>query len=61
MWSKLLFDSTFSGLGAAGGCLYRAAVADPTGREVALRLWTEGYDIAIALGMELSEVLGTYR
>ena len=59
VWSKLLLNSTFSGLGAAGGCLYREIVADPTGREVALRLWTEGYDIAIALGMELSEVFGT--
>lgn len=58
VWSKLLLNSTFSGLGAAGGCLYREVVADPVGREVALRMWTEGYDIAIALGMELGEVFG---
>jgi 2-dehydropantoate 2-reductase len=58
VWSKLLLNSTFSGLGAAGGCLYRDIVADPVGRDVALRLWTEGYDTAVALGMELGEVFG---
>src|SRR4051812_32672095 len=58
VWSKLLLNSTFSGLGAAGGCLYRDIVADPVGRDVALRMWTEGYDTALALGMELGEVFG---
>ena len=58
VWSKLLLNSTFSGLGAVGGCVYRDVAADPIGREVAFRLWTEGYDIAIALGMELGPVFG---
>ena len=58
VWSKLLLNSTFSGLGAAGGCLYRDVVADPVGRDVALRMWAEGYDTAMALGMELGEVFG---
>ncbi|RRO18682.1 2-dehydropantoate 2-reductase [Saccharopolyspora rhizosphaerae] len=59
VWTKLLLNSTFSGLGAAGGCLYRDVVADPVGREVGLRLWREGYDIARALGMTLGEVFAT--
>lgn len=58
VWSKLLLNSTFSGLGAVGGCLYRDIVTHPDGREVALRLWTEGYDVASALGMELGPVFG---
>ena len=59
VWTKLLLNSTFSGLGAAGGCLYRDVVADPVGREVALQLWREGYDTARALGMTLGEVFAT--
>jgi 2-dehydropantoate 2-reductase len=58
VWSKLLLNSTFSGLGAVGGCLYREIVTHPGGRELALRLWTEGYDVATALGMQLGEVFG---
>ncbi len=58
VWSKLLLNSTFSGLGAVGGCVYRDVAADPTGRQIAFRLWTEGYDIAIALGMELGDIYG---
>ena len=56
VWTKLLLNSTFSGLGAAGGCLYRDVVADPVGRDVALRMWAESYDTAIALGIQLGEV-----
>lgn len=59
VWTKLLLNSTFSGLGAAGGCLYRDVAADPVGREVALQLWREGYDTARALGMTLGEVFAT--
>jgi len=58
VWSKLLLNSTFSGLGAAGGLLYSEVAADPAGRELAFRLWTEGFDTAIALGMELGDVFG---
>lgn len=58
VWSKLLLNSTFSGLGAAAGCLYRDVASDPVGREAALGLWAEGYDIAVALGMDLGEIYG---
>lgn len=60
VWSKLLLNSTFSGLGAAAGCLYSDVASDPVGRQVALDLWAEGYDIATALGMELGEVFGIH-
>jgi 2-dehydropantoate 2-reductase len=58
VWSKLLLNSTFSGLGAAGGCLYREIARHPVGRKVSLDLWTEGYDVALSLGMELGAVFG---
>jgi 2-dehydropantoate 2-reductase len=58
VWSKLLVNSTFSGLGAVSGLLYREVVADPDGREVVLALWREGYDVGMAQGLELEEVLG---
>jgi 2-dehydropantoate 2-reductase len=58
VWSKLLVNSTFSGLGAVSGLLYREVVADPEGREVVLALWREGYDVGMAQGLELEEVLG---
>lgn len=56
VWTKLLLNSTFSGLGAIGGCLYREVVADPVGRDVALQLWREGYETALALGMTPGEI-----
>jgi 2-dehydropantoate 2-reductase len=58
VWSKLLVNSTFSGLGAVSGLLYREVVADPEGREVVLALWREGYDVGMAQDLELEEVLG---
>jgi 2-dehydropantoate 2-reductase len=58
VWSKLLVNSTFSGLGAVTGLLYGDIADDPVGREVAYRLWTEGYDVARAGGITLDEVLG---
>jgi 2-dehydropantoate 2-reductase len=58
VWSKLLVNSTFSGLGAVTGLLYGEVADDPVGREVAYRLWTEGYDVACAGGVTLDEVLG---
>lgn len=60
VWSKLLLNSTFSGLGAVGGGLYGDVAADPVGREVAFRLWTEGYDVATALGVPLDEIFGIH-
>jgi 2-dehydropantoate 2-reductase len=58
VWSKLLVNSAFSGLGAISGLLYREVVADPEGREAALAVWREGYDVGMAQGVTLDEVLG---
>jgi 2-dehydropantoate 2-reductase len=58
VWSKLLVNSSFSGLGAVSGLLYREVVADPDGRETALAVWREGYDVGMAQGITLDEVLG---
>lgn len=58
VWSKLLVNSAFSGLGAISGLLYREVVADPAGREAALAVWREGYDVGLAQGVALDEVLG---
>lgn len=58
IWSKLLLNSTMSGLGVVGGMVYREIAADPLGRELAFRLWREGFETAAALGVELGEVVG---
>jgi 2-dehydropantoate 2-reductase len=58
VWSKLLVNSAFSGLGAISGLLYREVVADPAGREAALAVWREGYDVGMAQGITLDRVLG---
>jgi 2-dehydropantoate 2-reductase len=58
VWSKWLVNSAFSGLGAISGLLYREVVADPAGREAALAVWREGYDVGQARGIALDEVLG---
>ena len=58
VWSKLLVNSAFSGLGAISGLLYREVVADPAGSEAALAVWREGYDVGMAQGIALDEVLG---
>ena len=58
VWSKLLVNSSFSGLGAVSGLLYREVIDDPGGREVALALWREGYDVGMAQELRLEKVLG---
>jgi len=58
VWSKLLVNSAFSGLGAVSGLLYREVIADPAGREAALAVWREGYDVGMAQDITLDEVLG---
>jgi 2-dehydropantoate 2-reductase len=58
VWSKLLVNSAFSGLGAVSGLLYSEVVADPAGRETALAVWREGYDVGVAQGIAMDEVLG---
>ena len=58
VWSKLLVNSAFSGLGAISGLLYREVIADPAGKEAALAVWREGYDVGVAQGITLDKVLG---
>src|SRR3712207_6103093 len=56
VWSKLLVNSSFSGLGAVSGLLYREVMEDPDGREAALALWREGHDVGTAQGLRLEQV-----
>jgi 2-dehydropantoate 2-reductase len=58
VWSKLLINSTFSGLGVVSGLLYREIAEDTAGREAAYALWREGYDVGQAEELDLAEVLG---
>ena len=58
VWSKLLVNSAFSGLGAVSGLLYREVIADPAGKQAALAVWREGYDVGMAQGITLDKVLG---
>jgi 2-dehydropantoate 2-reductase len=58
IWSKLLMNSVFSGLGAVSGLVYRDVVADPAGRRVAYAIWREAYDVGVAEGIRPDEVLG---
>jgi 2-dehydropantoate 2-reductase len=58
VWSKLLVNSAFSGLGAVSGLLYREVVADPSGKDAALAVWREGYDVGMAQDITLDQVLG---
>lgn len=60
VWAKLLLNTTFSGLGAVSGLVYSDVVAQPGGVDLALALWTEGYDVATAAGIELDEVAGVH-
>src|SRR5918997_3990636 len=58
VWSKLLVNSAFSGLGAISGLLYREVISDSAGKEAALAVWREGYDVGVAQEITLDEVLG---
>ena len=58
VWSKLLVNSTFSGLGVVSGLLYREIAEDPAGRDAAYELWREGYDVGQAEELDLPDVLG---
>lgn len=60
IWSKLLVNSTFSGLGAVTGLLYGEIVEHPVAKRVAFSLWTEGFDVAQAAGAMLDQVLGVH-
>jgi 2-dehydropantoate 2-reductase len=58
VWSKLLINSTWSGLGAASGLLYGEIAEHPVGRRVALAVWREGFAVGRAQGLELHEQVG---
>jgi 2-dehydropantoate 2-reductase len=51
IWSKLLINSTFTGLSAVSGLRY-GGVAEQ-GREAVFELWAEGVAVADAQGLEL--------
>jgi 2-dehydropantoate 2-reductase len=53
-----LVNSVFSGLGAVARQTYAEVVANPAGREVALRMWREGYEVGRAQGLRPGKVLG---
>jgi 2-dehydropantoate 2-reductase len=58
VWSKLLINSTWSGLGVATGLLYGQIAEHPHGRRVARTVWREGFEVGRAQGLELVEQVG---
>jgi 2-dehydropantoate 2-reductase len=58
LWSKLLVNSTLSGLGVVGGCTYGEAAGHPEGRQAIFEVWREGHEIGMAQGLSLETVLG---
>lgn len=58
IWSKLVLNSTFSGLGAVSGLLYEEVAAHPIGCTVAYRLWAEGCAVSRGAGVPLHPVAG---
>lgn len=58
VWSKLLLNSTFSGLGVVTGLVYGDVMKLPAGPALAMALWTEGFAIAEAQKLTLDMVAG---
>jgi 2-dehydropantoate 2-reductase len=58
VWSKLLLNSSFSGLGVVTGLVYQDVIAQPHGADVAMALWTEGFRVATAMNIDLDVVAG---
>lgn len=58
IWSKLLLNSCFSGLSVVTGSTYEEVMALPHGPEVAMAVWTEGFQIAVAKELTLHDVAG---
>ena len=56
IWSKLLVNSTFTGLSAVSGLRYGAVAEHRDGREAAFAIWTEGVAVGEAEGLELETV-----
>jgi 2-dehydropantoate 2-reductase len=57
IWSKLLVNTTFTGLSAVSGLRYGAVARHPAGRDAAFGLWAEGMRVAGAEGIALERVL----
>src|SRR3954447_561606 len=57
IWSKLLINSTFTGLSAISGLRYGGVAQHPDGREAVFGLWREGFAVAQAEGMALERIL----
>ena len=57
IWSKLLVNSTFTGLSAVSGLRYGGVAEHPDGREAAYAIWAEGVAVGDAQGLKLDEVL----
>jgi 2-dehydropantoate 2-reductase len=57
-WSKLLINSTFSGLGTIIGGTFGDVTGDPLGREIAVRCMKETIDVGHAAGVEFAPVQG---
>jgi 2-dehydropantoate 2-reductase len=58
IWSKLLVNSTFTGLSAISGLRYGEVASHPEGRAAAYAIWTEGFAIGEAQGLALEAVYG---
>jgi 2-dehydropantoate 2-reductase len=58
VWSKLLINSTWSGLGVVSGLLYEEVAAHPVGRRLAFGVWREGFEVGRAQGLEMQEQVG---
>ncbi len=57
IWSKLLVNSTFTGLSAVSGLRYGAVAEHPQGRQAALGIWSEGVAVGEREGLRLERVL----
>jgi 2-dehydropantoate 2-reductase len=57
IWSKLLVNSSCTGLSALSGLRYGGVAEHEDGREALYAIWAEGVAVAEAEGVELDEVL----
>jgi 2-dehydropantoate 2-reductase len=57
IWSKLLVNTSFTGLSAVSGLRYGAVAEHPDGREAAFGIWAEGVAVGEAEGLALERVL----
>lgn len=57
-WSKLLINSTFSGLSAVFGCTFGETVDDPSRRRVAQAIMKECFDVCAKGGIRIAPIQG---